>query len=139
TLFASARLASADLLPVVSEYTAPVDTDEKHAWQTRNGTRVESAGYHGLPVWFSVIAPSHVPVKVLRLASSMRTLRIVMMLSFFVVLSVAAVLLARRNLRRGTGDKRSAFRLALFIFATLTLGMLARAHHPPSMTDELGT
>jgi serine/threonine-protein kinase len=138
-LLASSRLPVADLVSVAPEYTAPVDTDEKRAWQTRDGTRVEAAGYHGLPVWFEVIAPSRVPVKVRQLASSMRTLRIAMLLFFVVSVSVAAILLARRNLRRGTGDKRSAFRVAVFVFATLTLGMIARAHHPPSIADELGT
>jgi len=137
SLLARSRLT--ELVPVPPEYKAPVDTDEKHAWQTRDGTRVETAAYHGVPVWFSVIAPSRVPVKVRQLVSSMEALRIATLLSFLLGLSVAAVLLARRNLRRGTGDTRSAFRLAAFVFVTMTLGMIAHAHHPPAVTDELGT
>jgi serine/threonine-protein kinase len=48
-----------------------------------------------------------------------------------------AVLLARRNLRLGRGDRQGAFKLALFTFSVMALGSLIGAHHVPVLFGEL--
>ncbi len=52
----------------------------------------------------------------------------------FIIFSVmvAGALLARRNLRMGSGDRRGAFRVALFCGAATMLAWLFLAHHVPS-------
>jgi hypothetical protein len=47
------------------------------------------------------------------------------------------VLLARRNLRLGRGDRKGAFRVALFIFVVYTIAGLLRADHVASFGSEL--
>jgi hypothetical protein len=44
--------------------------------------------------------------------------------------------LARRNLRRGRGDRRGAFRVAGFIFLSTILAWVASAHFVPAPADE---
>jgi hypothetical protein len=42
----------------------------------------------------------------------------------------------RRNIRLGRGDRKGAFKLGLFIFATLTLAQAIRADHTSLVTEE---
>jgi serine/threonine-protein kinase len=48
-----------------------------------------------------------------------------------------AVLLARRNLRLGRGDRHGALKLALFVFGVSVFGALIGAHHVPVLGGEL--
>jgi hypothetical protein len=50
---------------------------------------------------------------------------------------VAGAVLARRNLRAGEGDRRGAGKLALFVAVGGIANAALRAHHVPSVTDEL--
>jgi hypothetical protein len=135
-------LAAAEVHPVAevaSLWTAPVDTDEKRAWLTSSGARVEAAAFHGRPVWFSTIAPDPGGVVVSSLrATTIKELSTAVLIFFLIALPIAALLLARRNLRRGQVDRHSAFRLGIFVFVTCGIGLVARAHHPLVFVDEWG-
>jgi serine/threonine-protein kinase len=50
---------------------------------------------------------------------------------------IGALLLARRNLRLGRGDRKSAFRVAAFVFTTYTLARFFRADHVSAPVDEV--
>jgi serine/threonine-protein kinase len=50
---------------------------------------------------------------------------------------LGGVLIARRNLQLGRGDRRGAVRVAAFIFVTYTLARLFRADHTAVFRDEL--
>ena len=126
----------------VPERIAPVDNDQKAAWTGRDpvdGTpiRIEAASLRGRPVWFSVIPPwrgaqrKSAPVLADAIQSAMAT-------AVFIGLPIGALLLARRNLRRGQGDRRGATRLALFVLATWMVTLLLRAHHVPNVQEEAG-
>jgi hypothetical protein len=49
---------------------------------------------------------------------------------------VAGVYLARRNVRRGRGDRAGALRVALFVFASTFIGYLFRADHVSAFVEE---
>ena len=49
---------------------------------------------------------------------------------------IAGIVLARRNLRLGRGDRRGALRVAAFVFATGVLAWLFAWHHVPQATTE---
>jgi hypothetical protein len=53
------------------------------------------------------------------------------------VLPVGGGVLAHRNLRLGRGDRKGAFRVALFIFATYSVARLFRADHAAVFASEL--
>jgi serine/threonine-protein kinase len=57
------------------------------------------------------------------------------MLALFLAVLMGAVFLARRNLRLGRGDRRGAFRLAVFVLVILMLGWGITAHHLPTIYE----
>ena len=141
-LFELAGLEPASLVRSVPEKIAPVDNDQKAAWTGRDpldGTpiRIEAASLRGRAVWFTVIEPwkgvqrKSAPVLSEAIRSATET-------TILVALPIGALLLARRNLRRGQGDRRGATRLALFVLVTWMVAFLLRAHHVPDVQEEAG-
>jgi len=136
-LLQEAALDPAALHPATPQWTAPVDSDRKAAWEGAYAgagglpVRVEAAAYHGRPVWFAVLPPwtagarrrdgnepaSRTPVS--PLAVALLTL----------AMPVGGVLLARRNLRLGRGDLSGAFRVASFVFLAFAAARMFRADH----------
>ncbi len=131
--FEMAAIEPATLKGVRPEWRARVDSDEKHAWLTPDGDRIEAAAFHGKPVWFSVglSAPS-IPAPY----STGKNIANATVIFFLILLPAAALLIARRNLNRGRGDRRAAMRFAAFIFATTATAAMLRAHHVPSFVQE---
>jgi tRNA A-37 threonylcarbamoyl transferase component Bud32 len=125
-LFDLAGIDSSRLKPAPPEWRARVDSDEKHAWLTPDGKRIEAAAFHGRPVWFSTELTTPTP------PSSYSTGKQVansMVIFFLILLPAAALLIARRNLNRGRGDRRGAMRFAIFIFLAAGISAALRAHH----------
>ena len=50
---------------------------------------------------------------------------------------VGSSILARRNLRAGEGDRQGAWRLSILVYSSSLLAAALRAHHIPSLPDEL--
>jgi hypothetical protein len=50
---------------------------------------------------------------------------------------IAALIVARHNLKVGRGDTKGAFKLALFVFSVITLARLIDAYHVPELDGEL--
>ena len=122
------------LRQVEPQWTAPVDTDQKVAWEgTFRGDptpiRIEAASYDGRPVWFRVLGPwASTQPEPGALPPLQQATRAFFALLFPTLLVVAAFL-ARRNLLRGRGDRRTAFRLALFVFVAGFIGYVFRVDH----------
>lgn len=123
-------------------FSAPVDSDRKVAWEgaypdrSDSLVRIEAASYRGRPVYFEVMgpwvrSPSPVPQgrRLLGLAVGL-----VMVATIPIVF--AMVVLVRRNLRMGRGDRRGAFRLALATFAALCIAHALRADHTSLVLEE---
>ena len=98
--------------------------------------RIEAAAYRGRPVYFELIGPWTRPERMqpdqpgsAELATSV----------FFVVLLlsllVTGLMLVRRNLRLGRGDRRAAFRLAVVVFAAWGVAWICGAHHVPTFYE----
>jgi predicted Ser/Thr protein kinase len=142
-LFQEAGLDPAAFRGAPSEWTAPVDSDRKAAWQgvypgePPIPVRIEAASYHGRPVWFAVLPPwateaAMLPPPITPTPVGQHSLIVLAM-----AMPVGGVLLARRNLRLGRGDRKGAFRLALFVFVVYTAASLLRADHVASFGPEL--
>ena len=139
-LFERARLHVEEFAPAPPEWNPLLPTDSRRAWvghypgQADGPVRVEAGGYRGRPVYFQVIEsfdrparePRREPVPATRRASEL----------IDIVLLVAALLVpplvARRNLRRGVGDRRGAWRLGLTVVALSLTSWALR-------TDALGS
>jgi serine/threonine-protein kinase len=98
---------------------------------------IEAASFQGRPVYFETIYPWDHPTREEEASpgASWRAAVSVSILVFIVAL-IGSAFLALRNLRFGRGDRRGAFRLAVFYFV-LRMVWLVNAHHVTSLSDEL--
>ncbi len=124
-------------------WAGPVESDRKAAWDGAYpdlpdaAVHVEASAYHGRPVHFEVQGPWVKPRDSPSGEGSTR-LAIANGVVFLVTIPIviAGVMLVRRNLRMGRGDRRGAFRLALAAFFVLTLAQSIRADHTSLPVEE---
>ena len=131
-----------NLRQVPPNWLAPVDNDRKVAWEAtfrgdlKTPIRIEAASYAGKPVWFRVIGPWVSPTT----AAGEPTAWMIATRSFFALLFpgllIVALVLARRNLLRGRGDRRTAMRLGLAVLVIGIVGYLFRLDHVSNPSDE---
>lgn len=144
-LFAEANLDFKNFSPTESQWTPPVFSDERRAWEGAHidypefPVRVEAAAYQGKPVYFQVIAPWDKPVRQEEsfVTTPVKAAGVILTIAFFIVL-IAGVFLARYNLRQGRSDTKGAFKIALFVFIISVSARLLAADHIPVLSSELG-
>ena len=134
-LFAAAELDRAQFRPAQPRWTSLAASDVRAAWTglspgTSIPLRVEAAGFHGRPVFFSLVGPWTRPY---RTEPDPRTRRErlaeVVAVALGVVALCAAGIIARRNHHTGSGDRRGALRLATFVLCLHIVLWICRAHH----------
>jgi serine/threonine protein kinase len=144
-LFREAQLDPATFRPVPPEWSAPVDSDRKAAWEGRypgmpdTTVRLEAAAYHGRAVWFALLPPWITPEFGAPIAVAGGPLSLVasaLRLALVLGLPLGGLLLARRNLRLRRGDRKGSLRVALFVFACFSLARLFHADHVASFGAE---
>ncbi len=143
-LFTAAGLDPAKWTSTQSTWTPPVYSDARAAWTgvlaERPGVpmRIEAAGYRGKPVYFEMIGPWMRPERMqpYQPTTGERIAQIIGLVLLLTLL-VGGVLLARRNLRKGRGDRKGAARLAGLALALLAVSWLFGTHHVPNF-HELG-
>jgi eukaryotic-like serine/threonine-protein kinase len=143
-LFTEAGLDMAKFTSTAPQWSPQSYADARAAWEGKYvdhpdvAIRIEGAAYHGQPVYFRVLAPWDKPMRQEAPQSSWREQAgILILMTVLLTVVAAGVVLARRNLRLGRGDREGAFKLALFIFAVMLLGMLIGADHVPLLEGEL--
>jgi len=141
-LFTAAGLDLSKWTPVESTWTPPVYSDTRAAWTgeipERPGMpiRIEAAGYRGKPVFFQLIGPMSRPERMQASKPTGAEWATQVVVSFFGLLLLAgSVILCRRNLRLGRGDRRGAFRLATAVLAAWEIEWLLGAHHVPNFYE----
>ncbi|HET7840807.1 MAG TPA: serine/threonine-protein kinase, partial [Terriglobia bacterium] len=135
-LFSAAGLDITAFGPAEPKWAPAGWGDARGAWE---GTiparpdmplRVEAAAFRGRPIYFQLIWPWTRPTRMQEFTPTLQdriTEAIGLVLLGAVVL--AGLLLARRNLRLGRGDRRGAFRLALLVFTIIYLAWALMANH----------
>ncbi len=135
-LFEEAGLNQTSFTSTASKWVPPVNSDSRAAWegplpsQPQVPLRIEAAAYAGKPVFFKIIGPwnskglmnQYQP----NLLGKIFVFVVVAALLAFVVIGV---LLGRRNLRDGSGDRKGGARLAIYIFLALMVSWVFRTHH----------
>src|SRR5208337_2618623 len=100
--------------------------------------RVEAAAYRGKSVYFELVRPWSHPWRMQEYQyTAQEKASTAIFLGLFLAVLVGAVFLARRNLRLGRGDRRGAFRLAVFVLVILALAWGIEAHHLPDVEEFL--
>ena len=133
--FTTAGLDISRFTPTESQWNPPNFSDVRAAWQgvypdhPEIPLRVEAAAYQGRPTYFALIGPWEQPALEKPKPTSIgrrisTTAFVLMMLSTL----VGGVIVARHNLRLGRGDRRGAFRLALFIMVVGGVAWLTHRH-----------
>ncbi len=143
-LFSEAGLNIADFTVTQSLWVPPVGFDSRAAWTgiypglPRNPVRIEAAAYRGAPVYFQIVMPWSKPLRQEEVTSisGKRAAAIILTITFICGL-IAALFLARYNLKLGRGDRRGAFRISLFVFSVTLAGSLILVDHVPTLSGEL--
>ena len=140
-LFEQAGLDLASFTQTQSKWLPLANSDSRAAWegklpQTQIPIRVEAASYHGKPIYFEMVAPWSRPARVQEFLlrpglKVLITVVMVLLLSFMII----GVILARKNLREGRGDRKGALRLAIYIFSALMIAWIFLAHHYPGFEE----
>jgi len=141
-----ARFDLAELTPTDAIWTPPVASDGRAAWQMKDSNRkdgavrIEAASFHGRPVDFRVVwfwdqPPEKIPWAAYPLFHRLFGWWGLIPLGNLIVL-LAAVPLARRNLALGRSDRTGALRIAAAFLVTTGLGRLLTGHHVPSVLAE---
>src|SRR4029079_16401500 len=87
------------------------------------------------PVSFTVLGPWSVPEREIDTAQEGGLADLVFLL-YVGGAWIAGIVLARRNLRLGRGDRSGALRVAAFVLVTGVAGWVFAAHHVPRPTRE---
>jgi serine/threonine protein kinase len=141
-LFEEAGLDLASFTQTQPKWLPLANSDSRTAWegklpsQTQIPIRVEAASYHGMPVYFEIVGAWTRPERMqeFQLRPGQKVLGVfvmVLLLSFMII----GVLLARKNLREGRGDRKGALRLALFTFSALMINWIFLARHYPGFDE----
>jgi serine/threonine protein kinase len=135
-LFAEAGFNQASFQQVESTWVPQHAFDVRAAWDgsypAQPGIKIhlEAAAYRGKPVYFEVINPWDQPGRQVQRQPSATERALLIVIIVIALLSlVGSALLAFKNLRLGRGDRRGAFRLALFVFSIQMAVYLFDAHH----------
>jgi serine/threonine-protein kinase len=135
-LFEEAGRDLASFTETQSRWLPLANSDARTAWegklptQTQIPIRVEAASYHGKPVYFEIVGPWTRPERMqefqLRLGAQVF---VIMVIVLSLSLMIVGVLLARKNLHEGRGDRKGALRLAIYVFSALMISWVFLAHH----------
>ena len=129
--FAASGLDMAQFQPTEPLWTAVTASDSRVAWlgSGKRPLRVEGASLRGHAVYFAMIRPWNRPSgRDGGQTSTQDAIAFSILGVLLLVVCVGAALLARRNLAQQRGDRRGAFRLAVFVFSVLMLLWLTRGH-----------
>ena len=136
-LFEEAGLNQAEFTPVTSAWVPPFNSDSRAAWEGKLAgplqipIRVEAAVYAGKPVFFKIIGPWNSGGQMRRAPdeSLLRKLLVFIFVGTTVAFVLIGVMLGRRNLRDGSGDRKGGAKLAIYIFVALMVSWVFRARH----------
>jgi serine/threonine-protein kinase len=144
TLFAEAGLDIHNYKEIESQWTPPFFADERKAWEGRHvdhaeiPVRIEAAAFRGKPVYFNVIFPWVKPSRQTESsASTAGSVREIFSAVLFFSLLLAALIVARHNLKVGRGDTKGALKLGVFLFLATMLARLIDADHVPKLGGEV--
>jgi serine/threonine-protein kinase len=140
-LFAAAGLDMTAWRPDTPQWAPRFYGDERMAWipagaRDDNLVRVEGASVHGRPIAFSLVYPWTTAFRDLgsRRTEGQRMADLVAVTTVS-ALMVAAVVVARRNLRLDRADRRGATRLALAVALLTAASWVLAEHHVPSIWE----
>jgi len=142
-LFEAAGLDRGAFVEVEPTWRPLTYADERAAWVGANPEspgeelRIEAAGLVGEPVFFRVTGPWTRPERMeLSPRVESNSVRVGVIVIVLVAVLLGGVVTARRNLRAGRGDRKGAFRLAVFLFAAQMLAWMLLGSHTSNLPHQ---
>ncbi|HEV2386866.1 MAG TPA: serine/threonine-protein kinase [Candidatus Acidoferrales bacterium] len=132
-----ASVGSPQIAPPNALVVPPTAYETRQDWRASDAGRtvaITAAAYGGRLVYFRA-APAPLPATARGRA---RGFAGIMFVVAAIVCGIGGSFLARRNMRRGRGDRQGAFRVAAFIFLAEFLGWVLSAHFVPAASEEYG-
>jgi len=131
-----------ELTPTEPKWVPPEFAHERRAWlgtypgEDAIPVRIEAARYGDKPVHFTLIDPWTKPTRMAREPQTAGQIAgTLLQMVIFVSMIVGSLILARRNIRMGRGDRRGAFRLAVFEFFGCMAIWVFGADHVASLSE----
>ena len=144
-LFEAAGLSMTSFTPVPPQWSPRDFADTRAAWEgplpdhPEYSVRVEAAGFRGRPVSMFVLGPWARATRMAPLPRSTAQILLAAFISIVVVaLVLAALLIARYNLRAQRADRRGAARLAAFVMIGYASVWVISGHHVADVAQEVG-
>ena len=143
-LIAATGLETAALNPAEPEWVPEDFADTRAAWTgafpelPKIPIRVEAAAFRGKPIAFRIVWPWTTPTRQEETEETQaQQVGNMIFLGVSVTVLVGSVLVARRNVRLNRGDRRGAFRLAMFVFTAMlaSWASAARTSQVPRSSD----
>jgi serine/threonine protein kinase len=142
-LIAATGLEMAALKPAAPAWVPEDFADSQVAWTgafpelPKIQIRVEAAAYRGKPTAFRIVWPWTTRTRERETEKSRgEQIGNIILLGLFVTILGGSILIARRNVRLNRGDRRGAFRLAMFVFTAVLASWAIGGTHVAS-SDEL--
>src|SRR5262245_35804471 len=137
SLFALAGLSQSDFEPVPPARVPPVFCDRRAAWKGRlpelpgDPIRLEAGSFQGRVASFAITGPWTAEAHTAG-GHAEENMRIVLVFSAM----VAGIVLARRNLRLGRGDRAGALKLMIYFVIVHLIVWALWVHHVPDLGRE---
>ena len=140
--FRSAGLDIKNFQPVTSTWVPLHANDERAAWDgadsLQNKLHIEAAAFKGKLVYFETIYPWDLSLRQEQPRQSRGSKALIIMVLIISLLALfGSILLARRNLRLGRGDRRGATRLAIAYASIRMLVWAFSQHHNGLVSQEM--
>ncbi|HZS27064.1 MAG TPA: serine/threonine-protein kinase [Candidatus Angelobacter sp.] len=136
-LFAAAGLDQTQFQTTTPQWISLANSDERAAWTGKwpgsgRPLRVEAASWRGKPVFFEMIGPWSRPARMRPpVQTSANKIAQTIGLILIVLILTGAAVLARRQYKKGKGDRVGAARLAIAIFLAQIALWLCYGHFVP--------
>jgi serine/threonine-protein kinase len=144
-VFGEAGLEWKRFTPSSPKWLSPMPFDARAEWDGSFAghpevpIHVTAASYRGKPVYFAVLGPWERPTRMKEAPRGVgQIVSLATVVTVVLSLLFGALVLARRNVRLGRGDRRGAFRVAAFLLVIAMLGWLLGAHHVADLLGEFG-
>jgi hypothetical protein len=151
-LFAAAEIDPTQFHAVAPTWNALAAADERKAWDgvwpgSGRPLHVEAAAWHGKAVYFNLVGPWTRPERMPNGRVQSGNVKVnddrkgrIAGISFFtlvIILVLGGIWFAVRNIARGRGDRKGAWRLAWVVFGVELATFLFRAHFVATMATLL--
>lgn len=132
------------LVPATPERIPPVYCDRRAAWTGRHPEdpdvplRVEAGSWRGRLVYLDVLIDAAEPAAMQAESPWLPRASQVFNVALLALALIGGGAMARKNLELGRGDRRGAWRIAVFVALCMMLAWALQAHHVANARQEFG-